>query len=150
MAIKRVGNTRMNDNPGNTWNAAATNEIPGDVLSGAPGFGGQTLREAPGPIITEVHMVAEEHQKAPTRAKASKEQPTTQRGKKPRTRAVLPPDAKRFVVLQSKEATNRVAINLRMPKSLLNSYKSGGKGYQTRIIAVLELFLEEGGQFIEI
>jgi uncharacterized protein (DUF4415 family) len=151
MAIKRVGNVRLPGNESNVWSVAAPNHIlPGDVMSGAPAYGGQSMREAPGPIITESEMVAVEPKEARTRAKKPKPSPSPKKRKAPRVRPVLPPDAKRFVVLPSKEEANRTAINLRIPTKLLHHYKTGGKGYQTRMIAVLELFVEEGGEFIEV
>jgi uncharacterized protein (DUF4415 family) len=151
MAIKRIGNVRLPDNESNAWNIATPNQIlPGDALSGAPAFGGQSMREAPGPIVTESEMVAIEVKEARGRAKKSKPSQPPKKRKAPRMRAVLPPDAKRYVVLPSKEGSNRTAINLRMPAHLLQHYKAGGPKYQSRMIAVLELFVEEGGEFIEV
>jgi uncharacterized protein (DUF4415 family) len=147
MAVRRIGNTRLPDNPQNTWNVAAPNSIsPGDILSGAPGYGGQTLREAPGPFIGEEAMVTRILDEEPSK-KAKK---PSVRGRKPKIRAVLPVDAKRVVELPSKESLARTAINLRVPVEVLKAYKTGGRGYQSRMIAVLELFLEEGGKFIEV
>lgn len=143
MAVRRVGSVRLPDDQNNAW-AAPNHILPGDVLSGAPAFGGQSMREAPGPIVTEEHMAAVEPQEAPTQAKAPRQ------ARKPRVKAFLPPEASRVAVVPSTEPANRIAINLRLPAKLIEHYKLGGKGYQTRMIAVLELFIEEGGEFIEV
>ena len=139
MKIRRIGNTRPSDHTGNTWNVANPNSlIPGDVLSGAPAYGGQSLREAPGPVVLEEHMAV--HEPAP-RPKA--------RGRKPKVKAILPPDADMNVSMPGGETPMRTAINLRIPTRLLNRYKSSGPKYQSRIIAVLEMFVREGGTFTE-
>ncbi|MFI5247653.1 MAG: hypothetical protein ACHQWV_03770 [Nitrospirales bacterium] len=147
--VRRVGSNRMPDSQSNVWSVSSPNSIsPGDILSGAPGYGGESLRES-SPIITEEHMVVKEPQEAPTRAKKPKMSQSPAKPKRPRIRAVLPPDAKRIVELPAAEGINRVAINLRIPAKILNHYKSLGPRYQTKIIAVLGLFVEEGGKFIE-
>jgi uncharacterized protein (DUF4415 family) len=53
------------------------------------------------------------------------------------------------VSISSGDAPARTAINLRMPTALLQHFKRGGPKYQSRVIAVLELFVREGGTFIE-
>lgn len=142
MAIKRVGSSRLPDNTQNVWNVASPNTIiPGDVLSGAPGFGGHELREARGPVITEADMTAHEVFNTPKTHR--------KHAKKPKVRAVLPPEASRIVELRGKDAPNRTAINLRIPTRLLQHFKDSGPKYQSRIVAVLELFVEEGGTFVE-
>lgn len=145
MAVRRVGSNRLPDNRNNVWSVSAPNSIPGDVLSGAPNYGGQSLRESPGPIITESEMAVHEVKEAPTRAKAGK----PKLGRKPRVRAVLPAKASRTVMVPAKDALSRTAINLRVPTKLLQRFKDGGAGYQGRIVAVLELFVQEGGTFTE-
>lgn len=149
MAIRRVGSARLPDNPSNVWAKAPNRIHPGDIMADAPDFGGQSMREAQAPIITEDHMAFHEVSDTPeTHRKHTDDAP--KKPSKPKVRAVLPPEAKRFVVLRSPAADPKTPINLRMPSDLLEKYKSGGPGYQTRMIAVLELFLAEGGQFIEI
>jgi uncharacterized protein (DUF4415 family) len=131
----------MPDDQRTIWNISQPNSLsPGDVLSGAPGYGGQPLREPPALIVTEEHMAV--HEAPVASRKPAKE-------KRPKVRAVLPEDASRTVRMPVAEGKNRVAINLRIPAALLNAYKSGGPKYQSRIIAVLELFVQEGGTFIE-
>jgi uncharacterized protein (DUF4415 family) len=66
-----------------------------------------------------------------------------------RLRAVLPENAKRVAKLPQRQKSTRVNINLRMPMELLVQYKLGGPGYQTRMIAVLQMFLDEDGEFVE-
>jgi uncharacterized protein (DUF4415 family) len=143
MAVRRIGSMRMPDQP-SVWNPAP-NAIPGDILSGAPDYGGQSLREAPALIVTESQMAIHEAPEVPTQTKEPKP-----KGKRAKVKAVLPPDASRVVAVPAKEQPNRMPINLRVPSAVLERYKEGGPGYQGRIIAVLELFLEEGGTFVEI
>jgi uncharacterized protein (DUF4415 family) len=147
--IRRVGNTRPSDHAGNTWNVTNPNSlIPGDVLSGAPGYMGESLREAHGPVITETHMVSRDTPKTPeTRRKHAGSAPVG--GEKPRIRAALPKKAKRTVAIPQREDVERKLISIRIPEGVLRHFKDGGPGYQGRIIAVLELFVEEGGTFVE-
>jgi hypothetical protein len=141
MKVRRVSSTRPPDHTSNTWNVASPNSlIPGDILSGAPGFGGQSLREASGPVIMEEHMAVHE-------APAPSEKPA--RTKKTRIRAVLPREASRIISASAMDAPDRTAFNIRLPTKLLNRYKSMGRGTSARIIAVLELFIAEGGTFTE-
>lgn len=136
MAVKRVGNVRPPDHMSNIWNATP-DILPGDVLSGAPGYGGQELREAPGPVITEEHMVVVESPKKPPR-----------RPRKPSTRiteAVLERKRKPKI----KAAPTRKNINLRIPLDVLDKFMEPGPGYQSRIVSVLRNFLNAGGKFAE-
>jgi uncharacterized protein (DUF4415 family) len=136
--IRRVGNVRLPDDQRSTWNVASPNSInPGDILSGAPSYGGQPIRELAPIIVTEEHMVAVEPPKASVR------------GRKPKVKAVLPPDANMSLTLSGKGTPARTAINLRIPAGLLRHYKADGPKYQSRIIAVLEMFVREGGTFTE-
>jgi uncharacterized protein (DUF4415 family) len=136
MAVRRVGNVRPNDSTSNIW-GVAPNHIPGDVLSGAPGYGGQSLREAPGPVITEEHMVIapDPHEK---RVKA----PPKERQKRI-TKAVMPQE--KMEVAAPPEKRN---INLRVPVAILERFKEPGPGYQSRMVSVLQLFLDQGGRFV--
>ena len=154
MAIRRVGNTRLPDHESNIWNISAPNTIlPGDVLSGAPGFGGQSLREAPGPVITETAMVTrilDEEPKIEAEKPLQEAKKPSIKGKRPTIKAVLPPDTDMTIACPSNEAKERTFINMRIPTRLLEHYRAGGRGYQTRIVAVLTMFVENGGEFIEV
>jgi uncharacterized protein (DUF4415 family) len=131
MAIKRIGSARMHDDPNNVWNPT----LPGDVMHGAPGVYGQELREAPGPVITEAEMA-----------------PPAEEGKPVRKRMApsLPDEAVMEIKTAKKGEIPKIPINLRIPTDLLQKYKKGGPGYQTRMISVLELFFKSGGTFTEV
>lgn len=136
MAVKRVGSVRPPDSTSNIWNAAP-NYIPGDILSDAPGYGGQELREAPGPVITEEHMaVAPE----PRRKRAAS---TPKPRQKRATKAVAPRRAQKIL-----PPPKRRNINLRVPVDILERFMEPGPGYQSRIVSVLQLFLDQGGRFV--
>lgn len=169
MAIRRIGSTRLPDNKDNVWNAAPRH-TPGDVLAGAPGYGGQELREAPGPIITESHMVAMEPPVAKKRGRPAKKDkaavspsiapvPPAQAKASPRkakaepkaprkVKAVVADSADLRLAAPKRPKKENVPINLRMPADVLAKFKEGGRGYQTRIIAALRAFWENGGEFI--
>jgi uncharacterized protein (DUF4415 family) len=184
MAVRRIGSNRLPDDPSNIWNAS-TFAAPGDVMHEAPGFGGQSLREAPGPIITESHMVASEAPKPKKRGRPAKPKPAVQEApraaKAPSKPKATPSQASKATPSQASKATpsqaskapsdarkkvkgvvadgadlsvvlhgkpDSIPINLRMPPDLLARYKEGGSGYQTRIIAALRAFLDNGGEFV--
>lgn len=134
MAIKRVGNRRMHDDPSNFWNPAQ----PGDVMHDAPGIYGQELREAPAIVITEAQMAP------PKRVGAGRK-----RAGKRVTTASLETSERLEVKVPRKKTEPKTPINLRIPNSLLKKYKKGGPGYQTRMISVLDLFFKQGGKFTE-
>jgi uncharacterized protein (DUF4415 family) len=46
------------------------------------------------------------------------------------------------------EPVKRRNINIRVPMDILDRFMEPGPGYQSRMIEVLRLFLDEGGQFI--
>jgi uncharacterized protein (DUF4415 family) len=145
MAIRRIGNTRMPDAQNTAWDITSPNTIPTNALLKDQTDRNGPITESIGPIVTEEHMSVRT-QSTPSQSNPKK----TTRPKRPKIKAVLPPEANRTIIITPKETASRTAINLRMPNSLLMQYKSMGSRYQTRMIAVLELFLEEGGEFIEV
>jgi uncharacterized protein (DUF4415 family) len=137
MAVRRIGNVRPPDS--NTIWGDSPHYVPGDIMAYAPGFGGQTLREAPGPIITEEHMAA------PRDAKPKKSPPPRDI---PYTKVIKPRGTTEVVVPAEVIPPSRRNINIRIPVDILDVFMEPGPGYQSRIVEVLRLFIDEGGRFV--
>jgi|WetSurMetagenome_2_1015567.scaffolds.fasta_scaffold00674_12 hypothetical protein len=139
--IRRVGNVRLPDDQRSTWNVTRPNSIVNHIDDD------QGMREAPGPVVTESHMSAMEPPKTPkTCQKHAKNTPI--RSKKPKIRAVLPHDADMSAVVHDREVPLRTVFNMRIPTKLLQHYRESGPNTSARIIAVLEMFVREGGEFV--
>jgi hypothetical protein len=138
--IRRVGNVRLPDDQRPAWSVASPNSIP--HRAGVPPE--QDMCEARAPTITEEHMVARE---PGIRRKHSGNTP--QRGRKPKIKAVLPQETNMAISLPGKDEPTKTVFNMRIPTRLLNHYRDSGPNTSARIIAVLEMFVREGGTFVE-